>query len=242
MTDSLPRNDEVVRAAPEPRRRERRGRTGARFPGLALIAVGIVFLLDNLDVVETRQVLRFWPVLLIGFGVRHLVKGRNRGAAVNGAVLAGAGGLLLLDSLNVLDVDVWKLWPVFLIVFGVMMLMRPQSDARPPADAETCFAFLGGVERRIRTADYRGGSATAFMGSVEIDLTEADVAGDEAVLRVFAMWGGIEIRVPDTWEIEIGVVPIMGGIEDKTRGGHAAPTKRLVVNGAVVMAGIEIKN
>lgn len=242
MTDSLPRNDDVVRAEPEPGRRERRGRTRARFPGLVLIAVGVVILLDNLGLVETGQVLRFWPVLLIGFGVRHLVKGWDRGAAVNGAVLAGVGGLLLLNSLDVLDVDVWKLWPVFLIVFGFMILTRSGSDARPPADAENCFAFLGGVERRIRADDYRGGSATAFMGGVQIDLTEADVAGDEAVLHVFAMWGSIEIRIPDTWTTEVGVVPIMGGVEDKTRGGRAAPTKRLVVNGAVVMAGMEIRN
>ena len=93
-----------------------------------------------------------------------------------------------------------------------MILTRSRSDARPPADAENCFAFLGGVERRIRSADYRGGSATAFMGGVRIDLTEADMAGDRAVVHVFAMWGSIEIHIPDTWAIEVGVVPIMGGV------------------------------
>ena len=97
-------------------------------------------------------------------------------------------------------------------MFGFMILTRSRSDARPPADAENCFAFLGGVERRIRSADYRGGSATAFMGGVRIDLTEADMAGDRAVVHVFAMWGSIEIRIPDTWAIEVGVVPIMGGV------------------------------
>ena len=50
------------------------------------------------------------------------------------------------------------------------------------------------------------------------------MAGDRAVVHVFAMWGSIEIRIPDTWAIEVGVVPIMGGVEDKTRGSHAAPT------------------
>ena len=75
MTDSLPGNDEVVRADPEPGRRER---TGTRSPGLVLIAAGVVLLLDNLDMLETGQVLRFWPVLLIGFGVGLLVKGQDR--------------------------------------------------------------------------------------------------------------------------------------------------------------------
>ena len=47
-------------------------------------------------------------------------------------MLAGVGGLLLLNGLDVLDIDVRKLWPVLLIVFGLMILTRPRSDARPP--------------------------------------------------------------------------------------------------------------
>ena len=246
MTQRLTRNDEAARGGPGPRRRERRGRAGLHFPGLVIAAIGVVLLLDNLDLVESGQILRFWPVLLIGFGVRRLFEARDRGAAVNGTVLAGVGGVLLLNSLDVLAVDVWRLWPLLLIVFGLMMLTRSRSDARPPAEGaggtETCFAFLGGVERRIHTADFRGGSATALMGGVELDLTEADIAGDEAVVHAFAMWGSVEIRIPDTWALEVKVIPIMGGVEDKTRGGTAEPTKRLIVDGTVLMAGLEIRN
>ncbi len=56
------------------------------------------------------------------------------------------------------------------------------------------------------------------------------------------MWGGIEIRIPDAWALEVKVTPIMGGVEDKTRSGAAVPTKRLIVEGTVLMAGIEIRN
>lgn len=37
-----------------------------------LIIVGAVFLLNTLDVVDLRQILRFWPVLLIGVGINML--------------------------------------------------------------------------------------------------------------------------------------------------------------------------
>ena len=248
MTEQLPGNDEVARRERRRRRRERRGSgaAGPLFPGLLIMAVGIVFLLDNLDLVESGQVLRFWPVLLIALGVKHLSEARDRGTGVSGAVLAGVGGLLLLSSLNVIDVDVWQLWPLFLIVFGFTMLRRARWDARSAVEAtdsaEVCCAFLGGVERRNRSADFRGGSATAFMGSVELDLTEADMADETAVIRVLAMWGGIEIRVPEAWALEVRVTPIMGGVEDKTRGGAELPTKRLVVEGTVLMAGIEVRN
>jgi hypothetical protein len=47
---------------------------GSRFPAapVILIALGVVFLLNNLGVLELRQVLRYWPLLLIGLGVYML--------------------------------------------------------------------------------------------------------------------------------------------------------------------------
>lgn len=56
----------------------------SRFPVAAvlLILFGIVFLLDNLGLFEFRQVLKFWPVGMIGLGVymlyARLAKGDDR--------------------------------------------------------------------------------------------------------------------------------------------------------------------
>lgn len=79
------------------------------------------------------------------------------------------------------------------------------------------------------------------MGGVNLDLTQADMAGDRAVLQVSVMMGGVEIRVPEDWATELRVTPIMGGVEDKTRG-PAVVTKRLVLKGTVLMGGVEIRN
>ena len=45
--------------------------SATRFPAAAvlLIVFGIVFLLNNLDMLDLRRILRFWPALMIGFGV-----------------------------------------------------------------------------------------------------------------------------------------------------------------------------
>jgi TM2 domain-containing membrane protein YozV len=47
---------------------QRHSTTGA----MVLIIIGAVFLLNTLDVVDLRQILRFWPVLLIGVGINML--------------------------------------------------------------------------------------------------------------------------------------------------------------------------
>ncbi len=47
---------------------------GSRFPvaPILLIALGVVFLLNNLEIFELRRMLRYWPVMLIALGVYML--------------------------------------------------------------------------------------------------------------------------------------------------------------------------
>ena len=230
-------------AGTRPERSPRRGRPF--LPGLLVAALGVVFLLDNLDVVDSGRILDFWPLILIVAGVKHLWEARDRGAALWGAVLSGAGGLLLLEALDLIDFDVWDLWPLVLVAIGLRMLASPGRGAPAPREStdgvESCSAFLGSVERRNRSADFRGGSASAFLGGVHLDLTGADIAGNEAVLHVSAVLGGVEIRIPDDWATEVRLTPMLGGVEDKTRA-PAAAARRLVVEGAVFMGGVEIRN
>jgi predicted membrane protein len=226
-------------------RERRRLKPGSVIPGLLIMTFGLVILLDNLDLIESGQVLRYWPVILIAVGVKHLYEARDGGSATSGTVLAAVGSLLLLNTLDVLDFNIFQLWPLFLVVFGFHMIMRTVSGPSQPIEAsgssETSFAFLGGVERRNSSPDFTGGSATAIMGGVELDLSRAEMTGELAVFNVFAMMGGIELRIPESWALENKVAPILGGVEDKTRA-PADASKKLVVQGMALMGGVEIKN
>ena len=240
MTDSIPGLEATRRSG-----RRSRIAFGSLLPGLVLVVVGLVFLLDNLGFVESWSILRFWPVILLVAGIHNLVNVRDRGSVVSGALLVAVGALLILNALNLIDVDIWDFWPVILVAIGIRTLMNANSGPggafEPSESGESATAFLGSVERRINSADFRGGSASAFMGGVNLDLREADIAGEQAVINVFAIMVGLEIRIPEEWTVELGVMSVMGGIEDKTRG-PAVAAKRLVLKGTVIMGGIEIRN
>ncbi len=47
-------------------------RSGAPVGPVVLIALGVLFLLINMDIVEFRQIARYWPVALIGLGAYML--------------------------------------------------------------------------------------------------------------------------------------------------------------------------
>lgn len=227
------------------------GLGGQVWIGGGIVVVGTALLLDNLGIIDNAgQVLSLWPIVLIGVGVGDLFQARGSGRATRGTLLTAFGVLFLLNNLDVVNFRVWSLWPLFLIMFGFQMLTSRRKRAGASAEAGAVsrsdaefddFAFLGGVKRAYGTSQFRGGSATAFMGGVELDLRRASMEGDRATVNVFAMMGGVSIRVPEDWAIRSEVVAILGGVDDKTRP-PAEPKSTLVLTGTALMGGVEIKD
>lgn len=102
-------------------------------------------------------------------------------------------------------------------------------------------AVLSGVSERNGSRAFRRADLMAVMGGCEIDLRGATIHG-EAVIDLFAMWGGIEIRVPDDWTVVNQVVPLMAGAENNTRPPRVHAGHTLRVRGMAIMGGVEIKN
>jgi hypothetical protein len=214
--------------------------------GVAAILLGLLLGLDNLGLVDASRATPYWPVLLIGLGLLRIVFPATGAGIGSGVGWILAGGALLLSSLG--HVSLWQLWPFALVLIGGRIvfcaLLRERSGPVGPADPSShlgIFAFLGGVERTVRTMDFRGGWLTAFMGGCEIDLRGASIEGGSATIDAIAIWGGIELKVPEDWRIENRGLALLGGFGDKTRGPSDSP-KVLIVTGFALMGGVDIKN
>ncbi len=213
---------------------------------LLIIAAGILFTLDNLGVFYAWDILRLWPALLIVFGLIRLSQPGSVPSRMVGVIIAGLGTLLLLAYLGLIHFSIWSLWPLVLVLLGIGMIWQVvqggERTSRDRTSSVSAVAIMGGVERSCVTEDFRGGELTAFMGGCEIDLRDATMQADEAVLRTFAFWGGIEVKVPEDWTIVVEAVPFLGGIEERTHPPKEGPKKILRVKGLVIMGGIEIRN
>lgn len=219
--------------------------------GVFLSILGILLALDNADLLEARQYLRYWPSVLIVMGAVMVGQSREGSGSVGGMILIAAGGWLLLNTLDVIDIGLWDVfWPLVLILVGANLIrqtLRRTSALAAHAETVSLLAVLSGVQRSSQSKAFQGGEMFAFMGGCDLDLRQAAMPpGAEAVIDCFAMMGGLEIRVPPGWAIEMRVLPIMGGIEENTtvvRGDAslAAPPK-LVLRGMLVMGGLELKN
>jgi Cell wall-active antibiotics response 4TMS YvqF len=207
----------------------------------------VLLTLDNLGHLDAGNYLGFWPVGLIALGIAKLRQSRERtGGGLSGLILAGAGTWLVLEQASIVGFSVLDIWPALLVAAGGFLvrqrLARPR--VRTPSDTNAlvnAVALLSGISRGNNSAAFRGGELTAVMGGCELDLRQAAIEGD-AVIQVFAMWGGIEIRVPDDWTVVMRVTPLLGGVEDSTRPSQGASRHRLMVRGIALMGAVEVKN
>ncbi len=226
--------------------------------GILIIAIGAAFMLDNLGYVDAVEYVRYWPALLIVYGVAKVLQSPGSPGRIFGGILIAVGSLMLLDRLDILTFRIHDWWPVILIIIGINFLrgsrrrskniFERQSDSASPGSSDNDsyikhFAIMGGVKRSICSKEFRGGELTAIMGGCEIDLREAVITDDGAVLDVFTLMGGVELRVPMDWKVIVQVSPFMGGVDDKTYvQQEGKPAKRLLLTGTIIMGGIEIKN
>jgi predicted membrane protein len=218
--------------------------------GVSIILAGILFTLDNLRLVRADSYLSYWPVVLIVIGVAQLVQTRTWSGYGWSLVLIIGGGWMLAQNLGIISLSIWNLSPLLLVLLGASIAWRaywtPTMAARSaPVGAEAFIratAVMGGVERLSDSADFRGGDLVAIMGACKLDLRDASISGGEAVIDVFAVMGGVELRIPGTWIVDAGVLPVMGGVTDSSHRVAGQATQRLVIRGIVFMGGVDIKN
>jgi hypothetical protein len=220
--------------------------TSQLFAGLLLAALGMLFTLDNLQILRAREVLRYWPAIFLVIGISQLVQARSIGTMIGGSIWIVFGSVLLGERLHLISSGL-RFWPLLLVAVGVWIMVRSMTAAGPSGVTDSsarlsALAVLGGVDRRVTADGFQGADITAFMGGGKLDLREAKMSGPEAVVDILAVMGGFEIVTPETWQVIVDVVPLMGGYEDKTRHPADPSAPRLRLRGFVMLGGLEVRN
>ncbi len=223
--------------------------------GLLIVTLGVLFTLDNLGVVSAGEILRWWPAVLLLYGLAKLTGTCCRRGLVAGTIFTTAGAVLLAHEAGWISADPWDFWPVILVVIGGSMVARswrsgrqqqtgppPAPGSGEPSSAIHTFALLSGVERKVLSQDFRGGEVTAIMGGQDLDLRGARLADGAASIDLFVLWGGVDLHVPEGWKVTVEATTLLGGFEDATRSPVGEERGHLILKGLVLMGGVEVKN
>ncbi len=234
--------------------------SGRIVAGLIVIALGAIFLLDSLNVlnIDVGEIIG-WVVSIafIGFGIGTLIVKRFRQVFFP-IVLIVVGLFLLLGNLNV---DAYQYWPVILIVVGGAIIFggsRRRSRKREPevnAGSTTTpttttttsegsvgiSCTMGEADERVTSSDFTGGTVNVTLGNVKLDLRDASIVNRPATLDVSVTLGGLNLRVPSDWNVAIEADVTMAESEDKrSRLGPTSDPSHLIITGNVTMGSLAI--
>lgn len=216
--------------------------TGRALVGIGFVALGSLFLLDEVGVLDAGAVIaEWWPVMFLVAAVLDLLARPPR--RIGAAVFAVIGLLLLGATTGSVAGSVLALaWPLAVIALGAWLLVRRPSS-RPGTATDDGFdvaVLFSGRSLVNSSRDFRGGSATAVFGGVDVDLTGAHIV-DDAEVEAVAVFGGVELLVPPGWRVLVDGPAIFGGNENKVPTPLEPDAPTLRVRATAVFGGVEVK-
>ena len=216
--------------------------------GLTVVALGVLFLLDVVGVLDAGEAIgSYWPLLLVVAGGLTLLE--RPPARAHGWLLVGAGALLALFTADLLHHDAWNyVWPAAIILAGLVIIARWPGLSIPEGvsdeDVIRSTAVFGGPKLASTAQHFQGAWLTAIFGGITLDLRGARPAPDGASINATVAFGGVDILVPKGWRISVRTTPIFGGLEDKTDHSEppAADAPSLHVDALAIFGGVDIKH
>jgi hypothetical protein len=113
---------------------------------------------------------------------------------------------------------------------------------RGEGGANWLVSIMSGRERKGRWLVGTNLKVINIMGASDLDLNDAELAGDEVYMTVFALMGGAEVRVPEGLNVELTDFAFMGGNDSdlgNERPDPGGPTLHIRV--ISIMGGTDVK-
>lgn len=219
--------------------------------GVLLVAAGVLLGLNSLGFTHIDLFFDgWWTLFIIVPSLMGLINGGDDKA---GDIIGLCIGIvLLLCSRDILDFSViWKLvLPLIIVFFGLKMIFESfRADKMPAVLEETtehgpcaneASAVFSSEKINMSGEVFRSAELNAVFGGLEYDLRNAIIESD-CIIKASAIFGGIDIYVPNNVNIRISSNSIFGGVSNKTANNKNDNAHTLYIKANCLFGGVDIK-
>lgn len=220
-------------------------KTGKILWGVALIAIGGIFALNAFGITNIEIFFDgWWTLFIIVPCFIGIFSEREKTGNIIGL---GIGVFLLLCCQNVLGFDMlWKLAiPAIVIIIGLKLILGAifgdkatkmiVASRQNGNNVKTgCATFSG------QDINFDGAELNAVFGGVKCDLRHAIIEKDCAI-TASAIFGGIDIYLPDNVNVKISSNSIFGGVSEEKHHPYVEGAVTVYINATCIFGGAEIK-
>ena len=218
---------------------------GLRFrlwPTIALL-VGVVLQLSNLDLWDWNFGQLLWPAILVAVGLMLLFGRRGRGYSRGRTVRRGRRGNNPSPPGRSSTGNATASGSTDDSVDDGTQDSTHDSIGGSAGAVWRGTSIFGGIEDKIIAQDFRDGEAVAILGGIDLDLRQAELSNGQATLDVTSIFGGIRLRVPRGWRVNLRNVTLFGSVEhNREQPDPEAETGVLTIVGTALFGGLEVSD
>ena len=217
--------------------------------GLLVMAAGVIFGLNALEITHINIFFDgWWTLFMIVPCLIGLFRQQEKLGNLIGILI---GVFLLLWCWDIVDFSlIWKLlFPVAIVAIGVKIIFSAMGTDQSRKVFQKLIdsgktprygcGIFSGCDMNFAGQTFEGAELTAVFGGVECDLRDAMLETDCAI-KVCAVFGGIDIFVPDNVQVRVSTTSLFGGVTNKAKGKKDAPVT-LYISGICLFGGADIQ-
>ena len=216
--------------------------------GIVLIFIGVIWGLNRTGVADINIFFAgWWTLFIIVPSIISLFeRGSNKTSSIIFLVI---GILLLLAAQGVFEFEIlWEiLFPAIVILIGLSLIfghkvdfnVKEKTKCLNSDDTESIFAAFGEQNVSKSGEKFEKANLNAIFGAVKLDLREAKLE-KETVIGAWAIFGGIEILVPEDCIVKVKATPVFGGVSNERKNNEDAK-KTIYIEAYAIFGGLDIK-
>lgn len=222
--------------------------------GLILIAIGVIIGLNTLNITDINIFFDgWWTLFIIIPSIISLLRFKS---IVSSLIWLAIGVVLLLCCQEVLSFDlaVELLLPIILIAMGLSFIFKnlignkvsekiKEINSTNNTSEDYCSTFSS-QNINLESKNFEGTTLNAVFGGIKLDVSNAIIEKD-VVINASAVFGGIDIIVPEGMNIVVKSNSIFGGVDDKRKKSKSEKENKdgvtIYVNATCLFGGVDIK-
>lgn len=213
--------------------------------GLLFVVVGLIVLLNSLEVTRINLFFEgWWTLFIIVPSVVGLFNDNDKTGNFIGLII---GVLLLLMARDIISFGMLvKLFlPIILIIIGLSILFKETINGKVSEKVNEKYENLENItatfgEQKIKVEKkFEGSNIDAIFGGVKLDLRDANF-DKETVIKASAIFGGITIKLPKGLSVKVKATPIFGGVNNHYPNDKTGE-KVIYIEALALFGGVDIK-
>ena len=216
--------------------------------GLIFILVGLLLVLDRLNILEFNIFFKgWWTLFIIIPSLVGLINEREKTGNLIGLII-GICLLLVMQDVISFDLLLKLFFPIIFILIGLSLIFKDRISKKIQKEVKHIKkknikmneynAIFSSENLNFKDNSVSNMELSAIFGGLKLDLREAKIPND-LLIETSSIFGNIEILVPDDVCVKTTGTNIFGGVTNKYENNDSK--KIIYIENLCLFGGLDIK-